>query len=145
MAPPSKPYIPGQALIGQHSEPLPTAFGGQITTYNGIAAAGNVPTVALLPGAGTVGSVTAQIGYDQAGSFVLNAGTASIAGGSLCSVTFGQPLAAAPSAVVVDAGYTAGTVAFGCGAVSVTGKGVVVQGGAPASGASYLISYMVIR
>ena len=104
-----------------------------------------MPTVAILGGAGTVGSITAQGGYDMAGSFVLNAGTASINGGSLASVTFGQPLSIAPAAVIVDAGYTAGTFGLAVGAVSVTKSGFVVQGPAPVSAAAYLISYMVIR
>lgn len=141
----AKNLTPGQAVIGQKVEPAPESFAQTITTYGGIAAAGNVPTVAILAGAGTVGSITAQNGYDQAGNFVLTAGTATINGGSLCSVTFGQPLTATPSAVIVNAGYTAGTFSLGVGAVSVSKTGFVVQGGAPTSGAAYLISYQVIR
>jgi len=141
----AKNLTPGQAVIGSKVEWAPESFAQTVTTYGGIAAAGNVPTVAILAGAGTVGSITAQNGYDQAGNFVLNAGTATIVGGSLCSVTFGQPLTATPSAVVVGAGYTAGTVSFAVGAVSVSKTGFVVQGGAPTSGAAYLISYQVIK
>lgn len=135
----------GQAAEGSKAEFSPMAFAAPVTTYQGITAAGNVPVVAILAGAGTVGSVTAQNGYDQAGNFVLTAGTATITGGSLASVTFGQPLTAPPSSVIVTAGYTSGTVSLAVGAVSVTKTGFVIQGGAPASAAAYLISYQVIR
>jgi hypothetical protein len=60
-------------------------------------------------------------------------------------VTFASQLTAQPSAVVVTAGYTTGTVSLGVGAVSVTKSGFVVQGGVPSSAAAYLISYQVIR
>jgi hypothetical protein len=135
----------GQNFQGKDVHPSPTVFGSKITTTAGIAAGGYPPTVAILPGAGTVGSITSQGGYDQAGSFILTAGTASINGGSLASVTFGQPLAVAPVSVLVNAGYTAGTFSLGVGAVSVSKTGFVVQGGAPQSGAAYLISYQVIK
>jgi hypothetical protein len=135
----------GQVVVGSKVEWAPESFAQTITTYAGIAAAGNVPTVAILAGAGTVGSITSQNGYDQAGNFILTAGTASINGGSLCSVTFGQPLTATPSAVIVNAGYTAGTLGLAVGAVSVSKSGFVIQGPAPASGAAYLMSYQVIR
>ena len=135
----------GQNFQGKRVQASPEIFGNKITTTAGIAAGGYPPTVAILAGAGTVGSITSQVGYDQAGSFILTAGTASINGGSLASVTFGQPLSIAPSAVIVDAGYTAGTFGLAVGAVSVTKSGFVVQGPAPVSAAAYLISYMVIR
>jgi hypothetical protein len=135
----------GQAYLGAKVSSDPQIFAAKITAAGGLAAGGNVPTVAILGGAGTVGSITQQNGYDMAGNFILTAGTASINGGSLCSVTFGQPLAAAPVAVQVNAGYTAGTFSLGVGAVSVSKTGFVVQGAAPVSGAAYLISYTVIR
>ena len=135
----------GQNFQGKQVEDAPVVYGQKITTTDGIAAGGYAPTVAILAGAGTVGSITGQGGYDQAGSFILTAGTASINGGSLASVTFGKPLAVAPLAVNVNAGYTAGTFSLGVGAVSVSKTGFVVQGGAPQSGAAYLISYQVIK
>ena len=45
----------------------------------------------------------------------------------------------------VTAGYTAGTVSFAVGAVSVTKTGFVIQGPTPVSGAAYLLSYQVIK
>ena len=135
----------GQAFIGSDLKTDQQIFAQRIIAAGGIAAGGNVPTVALLPGAGTVGTVTQQNGYDMAGNFILTAGTASINGGSLCSVTFGQPFSVAPSSVIVTAGYTTGTVSLGVGAVSVSKTGFVVQGAAPGSAAAYLISYQVIR
>ena len=81
----------------------------------------------------------------MAGNFILTAGTASIFGGSLCSVTFGQPLTAAPVAVQVNAGFTSGTLSFGVGAVSLSKTGFVIQGAVASSGAAYLISYTVIK
>ena len=137
--------VPGQNYQGKQVETAPVVYSKKVTACGGFAVGGNVPTVAILSGAGTVGSITQQNGYDDAGNFILNAGTASIAGGSLCSVTFGSPFASTPSAVVVNAGYTAGTFSLGVGAVSVAKTGFVVQGAAPASGAAYLISYQVIR
>ena len=135
----------GQNFQGKRVQASPEIFGNKITTTAGIAAGGYPPTVAILAGAGTVGSITSQVGYDQAGSFILTAGTASINGGSLASVTFGQPLSVAPVSVTVNAGYTAGTFSLGVGAVSLSKTGFVVQGGAPTSGAAYLISYQVIK
>ena len=136
---------PGQNFQGSKVWGDPQVFSRPVVAAGGVAAGGNVPTLAILPGAGTVGSITQQNGYDMAGNFILTAGTASIAGGSLCSVTFGQPLDTAPVAVQVTAGYTTGTVSLGVGAVSLAKTGFVVQGAAPASGAAYLMSYFVVR
>ena len=137
--------VPGQNYQGKQVETAPVVYSKKVTACGGIAVGGNVPTVAILAGAGTVGSITSQNGYDDAGNFILNAGSASILGGSLCSVTFGQPFSVAPSSVIVTAGYTTGTVSLGVGAVSVSKTGFVVQGAAPGSAAAYLISYQVIR
>lgn len=137
--------VPGQNYQGKVVETAPVVYGKKVTACGGIAVGGNVPTVAILSGAGTVGSITQQNGYDDAGNFILTAGSATIYGGSLCSVTFGSPFSSTPSAVVVNAGYTTGTVSLGVGAVSVSKTGFVVQGGAPGSAAAYLISYQVIR
>ena len=135
----------GQLYEGAKVFSAKVIYGKKVVCTNGIGAAGAVPSVSLTSNAGSAATVTSQAGYDMAGSFVLNAGTASINGGSLASVTFGQPLSIAPSAVIVDAGYTAGTFGLAVGAVSVTKSGFVVQGPAPVSAAAYLISYMVIR
>ena len=136
---------PGQLFLGKKLEPNPVIHAHKATFADGIAAGGNVPTVALLSGAGTVGTVTQQNGYDMAGNFILTAGTASILGGSLCSVTFGSPQTQAPASVIVNAGYTSGTISLGVGAVSLSKTGFVIAGAAPASGAAYLMSYQVIR
>lgn len=136
---------PGQAFLGSDVTANPVIHAKKVTTTRGLAAGGNVPTVAILSGSGTVGSITQQNGYDQAGNFILTAGTASIFGGSLASVTFGTPLAASPVSVNVNAGIVTGTVSLGVGAVSYTKSGFVIQGAAPASGTAYLISYQVIQ
>lgn len=137
--------FPGQALLGSRVEPDPLVTTRKHTATGGLAVGGNVPTIAILSGAGTVGAISAATGYDQAGQFTLTAGTASIFGGSLASVTFGQPLAASPAAVIVDAAITSGTVSFSIGAVSVSKTGFVIQGGAPTSGQAYVINYMVLQ
>lgn len=135
--------VPGQALLGSDNRQQPQVL-GRTTACRGLVIGGNVPTVAILSGAGTVGAISAVTGYDQAASFTLTAGTASLFGGSLASVTFGQPLNAAPAAVIVQAGITAGTISFAVAPVSVSKTGFVVQGGAPVSGQAYVINYMVL-
>jgi hypothetical protein len=144
--PTAKTYIPGQALLGSKVEPAPMAFGSTVTFLGGpLSAAGNVPTVALAAGIGTVGSVAAQVGYDMAGAFNMVAGTASSTGGTLAVVTFGQPLAATPSAVVVTAAANTGTVAFPVGAQAVSKTGFSIWGGNPSSGGTYSVNYVVFR
>jgi hypothetical protein len=147
MAANNGPYqvYPGQNFEGAKVETAQQIFGKKVITTGGLAAGGNVPTIAILSGAGTVGTITQQNGYDQAGNFILTAGSASIFGGSLASVTFGSPLSATPVAVNVSAGYTSGTTSLAVGAVSVSKTGFVIQGGAPASAAAYLMSYQVIK
>lgn len=141
----SIPYVPaaGQAILGSDNRQQPQVL-GRVTACKGLVVGGNVPTVAILAGAGTVGSISNVTGWDQAASFTLTAGTASLNGGSLASVTFGQPLQASPAAVIVQAGLTSGTISFGVAPVSVSKTGFVVQGGAPVSGQAYVINYMVL-
>lgn len=137
--------FPGQLVPQSKVFPDPVVFAAKAVALGGLGVGGNCPTVTILPGAGTVGAISAVTGWDQAGQFTLTAGTASLAGGSLASVTFGSPLSSSPAAVVVTAGLTSGTVSFTVGAVSVSKTGFVVQGGAPVSGQAYVINYMVLR
>ncbi len=139
--------VPGQVYQGAHVFPSPgnTIFAKPAVLAGGLAAGGNIPTVSILSGAGTVGSITQVNGYDMAGNFILTSGSASIFGGSLAAVTFGQPLDVAPVSVVVDAGITSGTVSFSVGPVSISKTGFVVQGPAPVSATAYLISYFVVK
>ena len=95
---------PGQNFQGDKVFGNPVIAAKHIVAGTGLAVGGNVPTIAILSGAGTVGSITQQNGYDTAGNFILNAGTASIYGGSLASVTFGTPLDVTPSSVICSAG-----------------------------------------
>jgi len=145
MAATSYTYTPGSNLPGVKVTAAPSLFAQRVTLTGGLAAGGYVPTVAILAGAGTVGSISGQAGYDMAGNFVLTAGTAALNGGSLASVTFGQQLDVAPVAVQVNAAYTTGSTGLAVGAASLTKSGFTVTGPAPASGAAYLISYLVIR
>lgn len=139
------PTSPGQEFPATRVQAAPFITSSKYIAAGGLAMGGNIPTIAILSGAGTVGSITNVSGYDQACTFNLLAGTASIFGGSLVSVTFGQPLAASPIAVVVDAAYPSGTVSFGCGAVSISKTGFVIAGGAPNSGQTVTVSYFVVR
>ena len=52
----AKNYTPGQLLPGDLRN-APQQFVNQATFYQGVTAAGNVPSVAILSGAGTVGSM----------------------------------------------------------------------------------------
>ena len=133
--------FPGQAFLGSDAHYAPQIFGAPVTVAGGLNAGGQVPAVAVLAGAGTGGSVSGVYGYDQACTFTLTGGATS-AGGSLCSVTFGAPLASAPVSVVVSAADTAGAVAVG--AVSITRTGFTVAGGTVASGTDYTVCFRVV-
>jgi hypothetical protein len=137
----------GQAYIGQHLENAPWVFASSMTTLAGIAAGGSTPKItALAPGAGTGASITSQVGYDQAGSFILTAGTGPT-GGSAISVAFGTPLGAAPSSVQVTAGNSSagGVASITVGAISATKSGFTIFASAGTLSAAYVISYQVIR
>lgn len=139
---------PGQAAIGSDvsASNRPMIFAGKTTVTGGLRVGGNIPTVAILAGMGTgvTLAVTNVTGYDQAASFNLVAGGGALNGGSLASVTFGQPLAAAPAAVVVTAAQPAGTFSFAVGAISITKTGFVIGGTGPQLGGTYTVNYWVI-
>jgi len=141
------PFIPGQDYVGSKVNAAPQVFTQQVTTQQGIRAGGYQPKVAALAAAGSLAAISAQVGYDQAGSFVLTAGTTPT-GGSIATVTFGQPLSAAPSSVNVTCGdqTNAATTSLVVGAVSVTKSGFTVYSGTAATlNHAYLISYQVFR
>lgn len=145
-----QPYTPGPGnlLTGQDLRTTPTTMTGKLTLTGGLASGGNVPTVtALALNGGTGSAISSQLGYDMAGSFVLTGGT-SMAAGTIATVTFGSPLAAAPSAVLVSSANTKAAAAAGisAGAVAVTANGFsVFAATAGTIGGTYLISYMVVR
>ncbi len=146
----SSPWYPGDVAIGSKVQASPQIFARTITAQSGIAAQGSKPTIATLSGAGTAvtaAAVSGQVGVDQAGSFILTAGgtSAAPAGGSLCSVTFGTPLAAAPVSVTVSAANIWTTTGLACGAAAITKTGFNITGAAPAGTATYQISYQVIK
>lgn len=136
---------PGQAWIGSHVNSDQQVFSQRAIFGGGIAAGGVIPTVTITPGSGTVASLTAQSGYDMAFSFTYTAGSASIFGGTLASVKYGQPLTAAPSAVIVNAAYTSGTVGLNAGAAQVTAAGFNICGGAPTSGGTITVNCVTVR
>ena len=136
---------PGQAWIGSDVWPNPQLFAGKVTAAAGICAAGNIPTVTITPGSGTVASLTAQSGYDMAFSFTYVAGTASIFGGTVASVAYGQPLTAAPVAVLCTIANTGGTIGLPCGAIGLSKTGFSIQATAPASGGTYTVNCLTIR
>ena len=146
----SSPWYPGDVAIGSKVETAPMIFTRTATTQAGIAAQGSKPTIAVLSGAGTAATaaaVSGQVGVDQAGSFILTAGgtSAAPAGGSLCSVTFGTPLSAAPVSVTVAAGNIWTSTGLAVGAVAISKSGFNIAGAAPAGTATYQISYQVIK
>jgi hypothetical protein len=142
----SKTYTPGANYQGSKIEALPVQFAYSPVMLGGpITAGGYVPTVALAAGAGTVGSVTGQAGYDMAGSFNLVMGTAALTGGTIATLTFGQALAATPSAVIVTAAPNAGTVSYAVGVTAASKTGFSIFGSNPTSGGTYGVNYMVFR
>ncbi len=138
----------GQVVVGSHVETAPWIFTQSLTSQKIPSASGTSPTVATVTaGAGTGASVSAVTGYDQAGNFTVTAGT-SPAAGTICTVTFGTPLAAAPSSVVVNASNTKAGAAAGItvGAIGLSKSGFAVFGNTAGSlSATYLINYQVIQ
>ena len=124
-------YQRGQNVAGAEAVGSPVVFGGLITPTQGIQAGGGQPTLTALTAAGLAATVTAQVGTDQAGSFLLTAGTASTAGGSQVSVTFATPLPSAPASVNVTYANTSGTTQLAAGALSLTTTGFVIASAAP--------------
>jgi hypothetical protein len=142
------PYqvYPGQAFLGADVHGAKQLFASKVVPCGGIAAAGNVPTIALTTNAGSSSTVTSQAGYDMAGSFVLTAGTAATAAGTIASVTFGNVFAATPPAVLVTAANTTAgattNIDIGALAVSKTGFSIYAAGSMLTS-ATYLVNYCV--
>ena len=142
----SRTYVAGQNIQGSKVEALPVQFAYSPVMLGGpITAAGYVPTIALLAGAGSIGSITSQAGYDMAGSFNLVSGTLVSLGGNLATVTFGQALTSAPSAVVVTAAPQAGTTAFAVGATAISKTGFTIFGPNPGATGTFAVNYMVYR
>jgi hypothetical protein len=138
-------YQRGQVIPGTEVVSSPLLVGGLLTPTSGIQAGGGQPTLTALTAAGLAAAVSAQVGTDQAGSFLLTAGTASTAGGSQVSVTFATPLPSAPAAVNVTYGNTSGTTQLAAGALSLTTTGFVIASAAPTASSAYLVCYQVIR
>ena len=140
-------FAPGQNSQGAKAFPEGVVFGGAISTTQGIVAGGYKPSLTVQTAAGAGASVGSQVGTDQAGSFVLTAGSASTAGGSQVVLTFATPLPSTPVSVNVTAGNTtsSATTNVSAGAISVSKSGFTVYSSAPAANATYLISYQVFR
>ena len=141
------PYTiaPGQVAVGAKVESAPLITTGKMTAAAGFAIGGNIPTVTIGAGAGTVGAISAVTGYDQAGSFTLTAGTANIQAGTLATVTFGQPLTVAPLAALVNMYAPAGTLGIAVGAFGLSKTGFSIGGQVPVSGAAYTVTWFVVR
>lgn len=130
----------GQAAVGT----LGTALAaGAVST----SAAG---TIAPTTAAGANPTVTSVVANDTAGSFVLNpvTGGGAQAAGAVVQVTFAQPYAAAPTAVVVnmcDNAAGSSGVAVAASAQSITTTGFTINVGAALTTAhNYLTTYSVI-
>jgi len=138
-------YSAGQNAPGVKVETAPQIAAGKLTAADGFAIGGYPPTVTIAPGAGTVGAISAVTGYDQAFSFTLVAGTASIQGGTLATVTFGQQLDVAPVAALVNMYAPAGTLGISVGAFALSKSGFSIGGPVPQSGGTYLVNCFVVR
>lgn len=143
----SVPFIPaaGQAYLGSKVEPAPQIATQRFTAAAGIAAGGNTPVVTITPGSGTNAVLLTQAGYDWAGNFTYKAGTASIFGGTIATVTFGSPLDVAPVSVIVNAASNSGTIGLQVGAINLAATGFGISGNAPASGGTYTVNWQVVR
>jgi hypothetical protein len=138
------PYA-GEAWLGDAVKATPLVLSKPVIAAGGVAAGGNIPTVTVTVGAGTVAALTSQTGYDMACNFTFIAGTASISGGTLASVKFGAPLDVTPVAVMVSAAYSSGTVGLNVGASQLTSTGFNICGNAPTSGGTVTMNYFVVR
>jgi hypothetical protein len=139
------PWQPGVLYPGQKLESAPQIFASVVTQQQIPHAAGTSPPKPTLFGtnSGTGASVTTVTGYDMAGNFSITAGTAPAAG-TVCSLTFGRPLAATPVAVNVSVTDTTGSTnaSFGALAWSKTGFSVYANA-AMTLNRVYLVSYQV--
>jgi hypothetical protein len=99
---------------------------------------------ALIAGTGaTVGAVT---GSDFGGRFAVTGGTGSTGGGTLATVSFGTPLGAVPSSVVVNASDNAGSNAISVGSNNLSTTGFAIVSGAAITLAHvYTVTYMTIQ
>jgi hypothetical protein len=138
-------YQKGQNIPGTEVVSSPLLVGGLLTPTSGIQAGGGQPTLTALTAAGLAATITLQVGTDQAGSFLLTAGTASTAGGSQVSVTFATPLPSAPASVNVTFANTSGVTNLAAGALSLSTTGFVVASAVPTATNAYLVCYQVIR
>ena len=140
-------YTKGQVVVGAQVVADPVVYGNVVCTTQGIQAGGGVPTVTALTPAGLAAAVSSQVGTDQAGSFVLTAGTAANAGGTQLSVTFATPLPVAPASVNVNVADTtsAATTTLAWGATGYSTTGFTIFGGATTASHTYLVSYQVYR
>jgi hypothetical protein len=138
------PY-PGQMWLGSKVDGDQQVFSKPNIHAGGIMAAGATPTITITPGSGTVANLITQSGYDMAASFQFAAGTASIFGGTLATVTFGQPLDVAPVAVIVNGAYNSGTIALGVGAINLAKTGFGISGVAPTSGGTVTVNWFVVK
>ena len=137
----------GQVFLGSEQVASPVVYGGQATFQQGLTAGGAAPTVAVGAGAGagTQATITGLTGYDWAGNFTVNTGTASTAAGTIATVTFGTQLPGAPASVVVSVCDVATPAVIASGAGSITKSGFSVFTAAPTANKSYTVTYVVVR
>ncbi len=145
----NQPFIPapGQAWLGDKVTAVPEINSQRLTAAGGFAIGGNIPTVALASGSGTgaAAAIRNVSGYDQAASFTLVAGVGAIQGGTLATVTFGQPFDVAPISATVNMYAPTGTVGLPVGAFALSATGFSIGGQAPVSGGTYSVNYFVVR
>lgn len=115
---------------------------GGAATVQSLNGAGTAPVVAAGAGAGTGPSIGSQKGHDLGGSFVLTTGTTPAAG-TLATITFGTPLAAAPASVIVTCWDNTGAAAVAVG-YSATASAITVLGPATTAAHALLVSYLVV-
>jgi hypothetical protein len=140
------PFTPGQAIIGSRVETAPMVFSQPVTQQQTPHSGGTAPKVtAWASNSGTGASIGAVTGYDMAGNFAITAGTGSLAG-TMCTVTFGRPLAASPVAVNVSVADTTAGAATNpvVGALALSKTGWALYSGTNLTlNHVYLISYQV--
>ncbi len=138
-----------QFISGQSLEEAQYVF-DTFTTFNRGMKSGRTafgaPTVATGVGAGTAGGavIGTVTGSDFAANFTVTAGTTP-AVGTLATVTYGTPLGAFPSGVIVNVSDNAGT-ALTTGAGSLTANGFsIVTTQSPTLNHVYTVNYLVIQ
>lgn len=133
---------------GHNRASSPGTLGAALTA--GAVSTTAVGTIAPTTAAGATPTVTAVTANDTAGSFTLNpvTGGGAQATGAVVQVTFAEPYAAIPAAVIVnmcdDASGT-GAVAIDVAAQTVTAAGFTFNVGAALTTAhNYYCSYVVV-